>query len=387
MKCDIAILGGGIIGSSIAWHLTADGRAGNVVVIERDPTYEYAATPRGNGGIRQLFSLPENIAMAQYGLDFYGNFSDRMPSASDLGSIGFTRQGYLFISDRGGAEQMIANQAVQEAHGVNAQLLDGAGVRRHFASLNTDDIAVAVYSPDDAWIDPYAALMGFRTAAAHQGCDFVKGDIADWEVGGAGGGKVLLADGRQIEAGTFVLSCGAWSAEIAAHVGLELPIEPMSRESYFFKAGTELEPLPFLKSESDLAIRPEGTGYVGGCPNWQEAVGWNFELSDKWFNEVVWPALAQRVPAMETLKLERSWRGHYARNTLDYSPIIGRWLGGSENVVIASGFSGHGIMHAPATGRAVSELLLDGGFQTIDITRFGYGRIPNNAPMKEIGIV
>ncbi len=387
MKCDIAILGGGIVGASIAWHLTASGRAGDVVVIERDPTYEFAATPRGNGGIRQLFSLPENIAMAQYGLDFYSDFSGRVAPSGEPVPIGFKRQGYLFLSDRGGAEQMIANHELQQAHGVNAELLDGAAARDRFPSLNVNDIAVAVHSPDDAWIDPYAALMGFRSAAVGLGCNFVKGDITSWKVDGSQGGTVGLADGREIEADTFVLCCGAWSAEVAAHIGLDLPIEPMSRESYFFKAGADIEPLPFLKSESDLAIRPEGAGYVGGCPNWQEQAGWNFELSEQWFNEVVWPALANRVPAMETLKLERSWRGHYARTTLDYSPIIGRWLGGHENVVIASGFSGHGIMHAPATGRAVSELLLDGGFTTIDISRFGYARIPAGAPVKEIGIV
>lgn len=386
MKFDIVILGGGIVGASIAWHLAADGRAGTVGVIERDPTYEFAATPRGNGGIRQLFSLPENIAMAQYGLDFYGHFGKRVALEGGEGDIGFTRQGYLFISDTGGEAQMIENHALQVAHGVNAQLLDAAGMKEWFPSLNTDDVAVGVYSPDDAWIDPYAALIGFRNAAIRQGCDVVKGEIVGWAVDGAGG-KVTLGDGRVVEADTFVLSCGAWSADVADRIGLKLPVEPMSRESYFFKVGAELEALPFLKSESDLAIRPEGSGFVGGCPNWSETAGWNFELSETWFNEVVWPALARRVPAMETLKLERSWRGHYARNSLDYSPIIGRWTGGQENVVIATGFSGHGIMHAPATGRAVSELLLDGAFQTVDITRFGYDRIPRNAPVKEIGIV
>ena len=170
-------------------------------------------------------------------------------------------------------------------------------------------------------------------------------------------------------------------------IGLPLTVEPMSRESYFFKCASEIEPLPFLKSETDLAIRPEGSGYVGGVPNWRETAGWNFEPSPDWFNGVVWPALARRVPAMEELKLERVWRGHYARNTLDYSPIIGRWTGGCENVIIATGFSGHGIMHAPATGRAVAELVLDGGYQTLDLTRFGYQRIVAGIPVKEIGIV
>jgi len=387
MKYDIAILGGGIVGASIAWHLVTSGRAGRVVVIERDPTYEFAATPRGNGGIRQLFSLPENIAMAQYGLEFYSEFDRRLAINGEPTPIGFTRQGYLFLSDRGGHAQMQANYDVQIANGVHAELLDPAGVAKRFPSLNTDDLNCAVHSPDDAWIDPYAALMGFRRSATQAGCLFIKGEIVGWEIDAASGGRITLKDGSAIDAGSFVLSCGAWSAEIASMIGIALPIEAMSRESYYFKTEEALEPLPFLKSESDLAIRPEGAGYVGGCPDWSEPAGWNFDVSPSWFEETVWPAVAQRVPAMQTLKLERSWRGHYARNALDRSPIIGRLATGQDHVVIATGFSGHGIMHAPATGRAVAELLLDGSYQTIDISRFGYGRIPAGRPVAEQGIV
>lgn len=387
MKTDIAVLGGGIIGASVAWHLARASGGGDVVVIERDPTYEFAATPRGNGGIRQLFSLPENIAMAQYGLAFYGDFRERLAVEKAPADISFRRQGYLFISDGGGAEQMIANHGVQTSHGVRADLLDGAALKARFPSLSTDDVAVAVHSPDDAWIDPYAALMGFRKSAQASGVRYVTGEITGWEADENRAVRITLADGETIAADTFVLACGAWSKDVAGLIGLPLPVEPMSRESYYFKCASEIEPLPFLKSETDLAIRPEGGGYVGGVPNWRETAGWNFEPSPDWFNEVVWPALARRVPAMEELKLERVWRGHYARNTLDYSPIIGRWTGGRENVVVATGFSGHGIMHAPATGRAVSELILSGGFQTLDLTRFGYGRIVSGTPVKENGIV
>lgn len=388
MKADIAILGGGIIGASIAWHLVESGQAGNIIVIEKDPTYEFAATPRGNGGIRQLFSLPTNIAMAQYGLDYYAHFESRLSaSGSDVNSIGFKRQGYLFLSDTGDEKQMIANHATQVAEGVRADLLDAAALKARFPSLNVKDIAVAVHSPDDAWIDPYAALMEFRKAATEAGCNFVKAEIADWQSDNGRATRVVLSSGDIIEADTFVLACGAWSAEIGAMIGLDLPVEPMSRESYFFRCQDDVEPLPFLKSESDLAIRPEADGYVGGVPNWSEQAGWNFELSPEWFEATVWPALAKRVPAMQTLKLERTWRGHYARNRFDRSPIIGRWNSGCSNVVIATGFSGHGIMHAPATGKVVSELLLQGGYQTIDVDLFAYERLEKEQPALEIGIV
>ncbi len=387
MRADIAILGGGIIGSSIAYHLAASGRGGRVVVIERDPTYEFAATPRANGGIRLLFSLPENIAMARYGREFYAGFAERMAVDGSPTDIAFRRQGYLFLSDNGGARQMEANHRVQVAHGVEAELLDAAGVQALFPSVAVDDVDLAVYSPNDAWIDPYSALMGFRAKARALGVEYRAAGIAGWEGNGVRAERVSLADGGTVEADTFVLACGAWSRDVAAMIGLDLPVEPMSRESYVFKAEGEIEPLPFLKSESDLAIRPEGDGYVGGIPDWSEPAGWNFELDPDRFEAVVWPALARRVPKMERLKLVRSWRGHYARSILDYSPIIGPWSDGLANVVIATGFSGHGIMHAPATGRAVSELILDGRFGSLDLRCFAWDRIPAGRPYREKGIV
>ncbi len=381
-QADIAILGGGIVGSSIAYHLAKTGRAGRVVVIEKDPSYEFAATPRANGGVRLLFSLPENIAMARYGRDFYAAFSDDMSVDGSPVDIGFRRQGYLFLSDQGGAKQMEENHKTQVAHGVEADLLSPAGVQSLFPSIAVDDLDLAVYSPNDAWIDPYAALMGFRAKARSLGAQYLSGTVTAWDKTG-----VTLEDGTEVRADTVVLACGAWSRDVAALIGLALPVEPMSRESYVFKAEADIEPLPFLKSESDLAIRPEGDGYVGGVPDWTEAAGWNFDLDPDRFQSVVWPALAKRVPKMERLKLSSSWRGHYARSILDYSPIIGRWTDGLESVVIATGFSGHGIMHAPATGRAVTELILGGRYESLDLTCFGWPRIPANKPYREKGIV
>ena len=184
-----------------------------------------------------------------------------------------------------------------------------------------------------------------------------------------------------------MLAAGAWSTEVAALIDLELPVEPMSRDTYFFRAAGKIEALPFIKTETHLAFRPEGNGYAGGLPDWETPPGWNFEISPDDFEARVWPALARRVPALERLKLERGWAGHYARNRLDLTAIVGAWSGGLENVTMAVGFSGHGIMHAPAAGRALAELILDGRYGTLDLTRFGYARVLENAPYREIGIV
>ncbi len=395
MRCDILIIGGGIVGSSIAYHLAREGRGGGtggeIVVVEPDPTYEFAATPRGNGGIRQLFSLPENIAMAQYGLAFFRDFENEMAVDGEPAPIGFKRQGYLLVSDAGEHDRMERNFRFQSAQGVRADCLDRAALGARFPSLRTDDVALAVHSPDDAWIDPHAALQGFRRKARSLGVRYLADRVVDWQGDGRLARHALLASGKSLEAAVHVLAAGAWSAEVGALIGLELPVEPMSRDTYFFRAAGEIEALPFIKTETHLAFRPEGNnqdrGLAGGLPDWETPPGWNFEVSPAGFEERVWPALARRIPALERLKLERGWAGHYARNRLDLSAIIGAWSGGLENLYMAVGFSGHGIMHAPAAGRALAELILDRRYGTLDLARFGYARVREGAPYREQGIV
>ncbi len=372
---DIVIIGGGIVGSAVACFLASTGRAGTTAVIEPDPSYEFSATPAANGGIRQLFSLPENIRMARYGLDFFANFHDTM--ALD---IGFRRRGYLFISDDGGHVQMEKNHRLQVSVGARVDLLDGAALAARFPSLNVVDVACAVHSPDDAWINPHAALMGFRDKACALGVTFIEDRVVDWRADGGVARDVVLESGATLAADSFVLAAGAWSAEIGAMIGLALPVEPMCRESHFFVTSNPIEPLPFIKTETHIAFGPEGEGYAGGLPDWDQPAGFRLDPHPTRFEDEVWPMLAHRVPPLETLKLQRSWVGHYARNTLDLSAIVGRWDGGADNVYMACGYSGHGIMHAPASALALAELMLDGSLSTLDISAFGYGRVAAGEP-------
>lgn len=386
-QADIIIIGGGIVGSAIAYFLARTGQAGTVRVIEPDPTYEHAATPAANGGIRQLFSLPENIQMAQFGLEFFGGFKDHMRIDEQPADIGFRRRGYLFISDAGDHRTMETNHGLQSSLGARVDLLDRAALKDRFPSLNVEDIACAVHSPDDAWINPHAALMGFRNMARALGVTYIKDRVVDWQHDRGLARSVDLEEQGTLSADCFVLSAGAWSADIGRMIGLHLPVEPMCRESHYFVTDAEIEALPFLKAETHLAFGPEGQGYAGGLPDWDQPPGFQLNPEPTRFEDVVWPLIAHRIPQLVSLKLQRTWVGHYARNSFDLNAILGPWETGAENVFMACGYSGHGIMHAPASGRALAELILERRFQSLDLGAFGYGRIVNGKPYKEIGIV
>ena len=188
--------------------------------------------------------------------------------------------------------------------------------RNIFPSINCKDINLAVYSPDDAWIDAYSALQSFRAKSRELGVTFLEDEIVAGDIDNGKLSTLRCSSGQILHQDIVVLAAGAWSKQIASFFDICLPVDPMSRESYFFRCGEELEALPFVKTETDLAFRPEGDGYTGGVPDWSVNAGWNWELSNDYFEHTVWPALANRVPAMEVIKLERSWRGHYARNSL-----------------------------------------------------------------------
>lgn len=384
---DIAIIGGGVIGSSIAYHLMADGRAKKVCVIEPDPTYEFASTPRSAGGFRRLFTRPENVRLSAYSIDFFLAFEERMAIAGALARIGLRRQGYLFVVPGSGKADMEANFRVQSQLGVPAQLLSPAKLKERFPSLNVKDVAIATYSPEDGWLDPHGVLMGFRRKGESLGATYIADRVTGIEVEKGRVRRLVLARGGKLAVGMAVNAAGAWSPEVARLVGMRLPIETLRRMVFYFETDAKVEPLPLVKDLTGLFVRPEGAGYICGVPNMDEAPGVNFDVDYDYFERVVWPHLANRVPAFESLKVKRGWAGLYDQNRFDGNLIIGPWEGEVDNFHVACGFSGHGLQQSPAVGLAMSELLLDGAFRTFDLSAFSYRRVVENRPVGEQGIV
>ena len=390
LKFDIVVIGGGIIGSAAAYFLSRDERAGTIAVIEPDPTYAVATTPQGAGGVRQLFSLPENIAMSQFSLRFYETFDAEMVCPGYQPAIGFRRQGYLFVVGPDGAATLEANHKRQTSMGARAEILDVAALRQRFPSLGVGDVALACYSPDDGWIDPYAALQGFRHNAEHRGVTYLRSRVTALQTDGRAVTHANLDDGQVVEGQLFLNTAGPWCSEIAAMIEAKLPVVPMCRAQHFWRCESELEPLPLVKDESGMFFRPEGTGFAGGCPTFEIEPGFIPDVDRgyfaNYFEDTVWPLIANRVPKFERIKLERTWGGHYAQNLLDGNMIIGPFSPNFDNILTACGFSGHGIMHAPAVGRALSELALDGAFQTLDLSALSIQRVWQNRPYAESGI-
>ena len=381
------IIGGGIIGSAAACFLARRGVGPDTIVIEPDPGYEFAATPAGAGGVRRLMSRPENIQMSQFSLDFYADMATELEMEVD---IGFNRQGYLFLVNAAGVAELELNFESQKSLGVDASLLDVDALRRLFPSIGVDKVAMACHSPNDAWIDPQAAMLAMRRKAEQLGVSYLRDRVVGLECSNSTVKTALLESGARVEAECFVNTAGAWAAEVATMTKASLPVVPMCRVQHYWLADDEMEPLPLVKDGTGSFFRPEGAGFVGGCPSFEIEPGFIRDINRgyfaDYFERTVWPLLADMVPKFESIKLQSQWGGHYAQNQFDGNMIIGRYSGQHENIITACGFSGHGIMHAPAVGRAISELCLDGEFHSLDLSAFGFQRIIENKPYAEIGI-
>ncbi|MBM3492281.1 MAG: FAD-binding oxidoreductase [Alphaproteobacteria bacterium] len=387
---DVAIVGGSVMGSAAAYFLTADpGFHGRVLVLERDPSYHEASAARSWGGFRQQFSTPENIRMSAFGVGFFREAAGRLAVDGEAPDLGIRAPGYLFLASPEGLPILSQNMATQSRLGAAIELLDPPSLARRFPWLNVDGLAAgALGLKDEGWLDPAALIQAFRRKARAQGALYRQAEAVALERAGDRVAGVRLADGERIAAGLVVNAAGWRAGRLAATAGIALPVGPRKRMTYVFDCKQDLSAAPMTIDPTGVVFRPEGRQYIGlvSPPETEDPERHDLDEEYELFETTVWPTLAARVPAFETIKLTRAWAGLYDYNAFDHNAIIGRHpeVG---NLIFCNGFSGHGVQQSPAAGRAVAELIQHGRFQTLDLARFGYERIADKRPIVEANIV
>jgi glycine/D-amino acid oxidase-like deaminating enzyme len=386
-RCDVLVIGGAIMGSSVAYFLKTRAPGLDVCVVEPDPTYEWCSTLRASGGVRVLFSCPREHPHVLVRTRVHSGVPRVHGGgwARRAGGLGAGR--LLFIVPPAGLALLEGNERIQRAEGCDVALLTPAELSARFPSMRVDDLGGGVHSPGDGWCDPNGLLQGFKRKAIALGARYVTDRVVALSCAGSVVRSATLASGEAIAADTFVNAAGPWAAQVGAMADMRLPISPLRRFEHYFTAGTPIERLPYVKDLDRLAFRSEGAGFSGGLVDGDAARGFDFDIDHDYSSARVWPALAARFPAFEAVKCHRTWSGLYEQCELDGNPIIGNWPGRRDNLYVVGGFSGHGMMHAPAAGRAIAELIVDRRFITIDLARLGYARVLRNEPYAEAGIV
>jgi FAD-dependent oxidoreductase domain-containing protein 1 len=386
---DVAIIGGGVIGSAIAFNLLAIDPGVAVVVVERDPTYRTASSALSLSSIRQQFSAPVNIAMSRYGLAFLKEIERHLAVDGTSPEVGLVERGYLYLASEAGKAALEANHAIQREHGVNVALLDRHGLKSRFPWLDTSDLAAGSFGlSGEGWFDGWTLLQAFRRKARSLGARFVTGEVIGLNVAGSQVEALQLADGTRIGCANAVNAAGPWARAVAAMAGIDLPVHAEKHCVFVFDCKEPLRDCPLVIDASGIYFRPEGQFFLcGGAP--EEKAGGAIqplEVDYTLFDDVIWPRLAERVPAFAAIKLQNAWAGYYEMNVFDQNAILGAALE-LPNLYFANGFSGHGMQQSPAAGRGIAELILHGAYRTLDLSPLGFERLKRNEPLYERNII
>lgn len=381
---EVVIIGGGIAGSSIAYHLTVAG-CKDVLVIERETAQGKGSTGKSMGGVRAQFSTPVNIQMSLYSIPFYAGFDERLGYPA-----GYRPQGYLFCATE---EKHLAylrtNYEKQIALGLkDVRLIAADEIRSMFPQLRSDDIVGGSFCSTDGFVDPYSAMNGFMSWAADHGATLWKNTQVTG-IGRDGLGVTNLETTRgSVATRKVVNAAGAWAASIARMLNLDLPVEPLRRmliPTEPFDQFPHTAPM-IIDMSNGFHFRPEALGFLLAWNDPEETPGYKTDFEPAFIEKVLTRA-ADRVPIFENLAVnpKRAWAGLYEM-TPDHHPILGE-APGIPGFFLANGFSGHGVMHAPATGKILSDLILTGKTDLVDVSLLSLSRFAEGRMIEETAVL
>lgn len=393
------IVGGGVMGSATAWFLAHE-HGWRVTVLERDASYARASSALSVCSIRQQFSTPINVQLSQQSLFFYRELEQQLGLGDETPSLGLVEPGYLYLTATDeGVQRLRRQQQMQQALGVHTAHLTGFELHARFPWLHTSDLragslGLSSATSGEGWFDGYAALQAFRSAARRIGVLYCECDATDFVVDRAAGESVVTAvrtaSGDVIRADALVVAAGAWSAVLGERLGVSLPVRARKRDVFAFEASAEAAAAPLVIDPSGVWFRPEvqaGRYLCGAPPRDADPDDVPLDRVDHGlFDDVIWPALAARVPVFDALRVTSRWAGYYEMNVFDQNGLVGP-LPGYRNAFAACGFSGHGLQQAPAVGRGVAERIALGAYRTLDLSPLGVERVHAGDALREWNVI
>ena len=382
---EVVIIGGGIVGASVAWHLTEAG-CRNVLIIEREAHQGKGSTGKSMGGVRAQFATAPNIQMSLYSIPFYAAFEERLGLPCD-----YRGQGYMFVATKPShLDYLRTNQTLQKSLGLaQARMITRDDIVDAVPQLRSDDILGGSFCPTDGFVDPYSAMTGFTTRACEQGARLWRGAEVTGIVRDERGIAGIQATRGAVSTRVVVNAAGPWAAQVAALAGVELPVEPLRRmlvPTEPFDGVSHQIPM-VIDMSNGFHFRPESLGFLLAWNDPEEIPGFKTDFEPSFIEKILVRA-ADRVPCFENLAVnpKRAWAGLYEMSP-DHHAIIGP----AEDVAgffCANGFSGHGVMHAPATGRIVCDLILRGKTEVVnDVEVLSPARFAKGALLHETAVL
>jgi glycine/D-amino acid oxidase-like deaminating enzyme len=391
---DVVIIGGAMLGSSVAWFLSDNPDFdGSVLVVEKDSSYQFSSTAHTNSCVRQQFSAEINVRISQFAAEFINNFQAFMGNDPRVPNIHFQSYGYMYLADNEDVAKVLReSQKVQAQCGAATKIMTPAEIQRDYPFYNLDDIVLGSHNlVNEGYFDGNTIFDWWKRSARERGVEYIQNKVVAMTKNGANSKvqSITLSGGETIACGLVVNASGPRAVLTSRMAGIDIPVEPRKRYTYIFDAEQSLEQnLPLTIDPSGVHMRSEGKYYLAGCPpDVDPAVDYDdFSQDHSLWADKVWPVIAARVPQFEAIKLINSWAGHYAYNTFDQNAILGPHTE-VENFIFVNGFSGHGFQQSPAIGRGTAEWITYGEYRSLDLSPFNYKRIVDNRPFVEKAVI